>query len=108
MNKNDLIKSIAQSAQISRVTAERGLNGLLSALEAAMKEGQRVTLVGFGSFSVSHRPPRIGRNPRSGESVAIPAKRVPHFKPGKALREAVDQRTAELESQQNEPSGAPR
>ena len=97
MNKNDLIESIALSAQISKIAAERGLNGLLSTLSAAMKDGKRVTLIGFGSFSVNHRPPRMGRNPRSGESVAIPEKRVPHFKPGKALREAVDERTAELE-----------
>ena len=76
MNKNDLIKSIAQSAQISRVTAEMGLNGLLSALEAAMKEGQRVTLVGFGSFSVVDRAPRTGRNPKTGETVPIPPRRV--------------------------------
>ena len=58
----------------------------------------RIEIRGFGSFSVNHRPPRMGRNPRSGEAVAIPEKRVPHFKPGKALREAVDQRTAELET----------
>jgi integration host factor subunit beta len=62
---------------------------------------------GFGSFSVNRRPPRMGRNPRSGESVAIPEKRVPHFKPGKALREAVDRRTAELKAS-DEQAGAAR
>ena len=56
----------------------------------ALVRGHRIELRGFGTFSVNRRPPRIGRNPRSGESVAIPEKRVPHFKPGKALREAVD------------------
>jgi integration host factor subunit beta len=62
----------------------------------ALARGHRIEIRGFGSFSVTHRAPRMGRNPRSGESVAIPEKRVPHFKPGKALRQAVDQRTSEL------------
>jgi len=64
----------------------------------ALVRGHRIEIRGFGSFTVSHRPPRMGRNPRSGESVAIPEKRVPHFKPGKALREAVDERTAAMKS----------
>jgi DNA-binding protein HU-beta len=85
MNKNDLIESIAHSAQISKIAAERGLNGLLSTLSAAMKEGKRVTLVGFGSFSVVDRAPRIGRNPKTGETVPIPSRRVVKFRPGKEL-----------------------
>ena len=89
MNKNDLIKSIAQSARISRVTAERGLNGLLAALETAMKDGQRVTLVGFGSFSVVDRAPRTGRNPKTGETVPIPPRRVVQFRPGKELADKI-------------------
>jgi hypothetical protein len=68
--------------------------------ERRLVRGHRIEIRGFGSFSINHSAPRMGRNPRSGESVAIPEKRVPHFKPGKALREAVDQRTAELESRQ--------
>ena len=60
----------------------------------ALVRGHRIEIRGFGSFSINRRPPRMGRNPRSGESVHIPEKRVPHFKPGKALREAVDERTA--------------
>jgi integration host factor subunit beta len=66
------------------------------AMSDALVRGHRIELRGFGSFSINRRPPRMGRNPRSGESVAIPEKRVPHFKPGKALREAVDTRTQEL------------
>ena len=62
----------------------------------ALARGHRIEIRGFGSFSINRRPPRMGRNPRSGESVAIPEKRVPHFKPGKALREAVDARTEQL------------
>nr|WP_320011644.1 HU family DNA-binding protein [uncultured Desulfobulbus sp.] len=85
MNKNDLIESIAQSAQISKIAAERGLNGLLATLSTAMKEGKRVTLVGFGSFSVVDRAPRIGRNPKTGETVPIPSRRVVKFRPGKEL-----------------------
>nr|WP_321466508.1 HU family DNA-binding protein [uncultured Desulfobulbus sp.] len=85
MNKNDLIESIAHSAQISKIAAERGLNGLLTTLSSAMKDGQRVTLVGFGSFSVVERAPRIGRNPKTGETVPIPSRRVVKFRPGKEL-----------------------
>ena len=62
----------------------------------ALVKGHRIELRGFGSFSVNRRPPRMGRNPRSGESVAIPEKRVPHFKQGKALREAIEVRTREM------------
>jgi DNA-binding protein HU-beta len=85
MNKNDLIESIAHSAQISKIAAERGLNGLLSTLSAAMQEGKRVTLVGFGSFSVVDRAPRTGRNPKTGETVPIPSRRVVKFRAGKEL-----------------------
>lgn len=85
MNKNDLIESIAHSAQISKIAAERGLNGLLSTLSAAMQDGKRVTLVGFGSFSVVDRAPRTGRNPKTGETVPIPRRRVVKFRPGKEL-----------------------
>ncbi|MGD9947435.1 MAG: HU family DNA-binding protein [Desulfobulbus sp.] len=85
MNKNDLIESIAHSARISKIAAERGLNGLLSTLSAAMKDGKRVTLVGFGSFSVVDRAPRIGRNPKTGETVPIPSRKVVKFRPGKEL-----------------------
>ena len=69
----------------------------LDAMNDALVRGHRIEIRGFGSFSINRRPPRIGRNPRSGESVAIPEKRVPHFKPGKALREAVDERTAAMD-----------
>ncbi|MOA21408.1 Integration host factor subunit beta [compost metagenome] len=76
--------------------AELAVKTILDAVGDALVRGQRIEIRGFGSFSVNHRPARMGRNPRSGEAVHIPQKRVPHFKPGKALREAVDQRTAEL------------
>jgi integration host factor subunit beta len=63
---------------------------MLDAMTDALARGHRIEIRGFGSFSVTRRPPRVGRNPRSGEQVQIPEKLVPHFKPGKALREAVD------------------
>ena len=72
------------------------VKAILDAMNDALVRGQRIEIRGFGSFSVSHHAPRMGRNPRNGESVAIPQRRVPHFKPGKALREAVDTRTKEL------------
>ena len=71
---------------------------ILDAMSDGLSRGHRIEIRGFGSFSINRRPPRMGRNPRSGESVAIPEKRVPHFKPGKALRESVDKRTAEIET----------
>ena len=109
MTRSDLVEALAERfGHLTQRDAEYAVKTLLDAIGQALVQGHRIEVRGFGSFSVSHRPPRIGRNPRSGESVAIPAKRVPHFKPGKALREAVDQRTAELESHQHEPSGAPR
>lgn len=76
--------------------ADYAVKTILDAMGDALERGHRIEIRGFGSFSVSRRPPRLGRNPRSGESVQIPEKRVPHFKPGKALREAVDKRAAEL------------
>lgn len=85
MNKNDLIKSIARSAQITKIAAQRGLDGLLSTLSSAMKDGRRVTLLGFGSFSVVDRAPRTGRNPKTGEPVPIPQRRVVKFRPAKDL-----------------------
>jgi len=85
MNKNDLVASIAKSAKISRKTATLGLNGLLSSLAAAIKEGKRVTLTGFGSFSIVERAPRTGRNPKTGETVPIPPRRAIKFRPGKEL-----------------------
>ena len=99
MTRSDLVEALAERfAQLTQRDAEQAVKTILDALGDAMARGQRVEIRGFGSFAINRRPPRMGRNPRSGESVAIPEKRVPHFKPGKALREAVDQRTAELES----------
>jgi integration host factor subunit beta len=101
MTRSDLIDELAaRFGQLTQRDAEFAVKAILDAMNDALVRGHRIEIRGFGSFSVNHRPPRVGRNPRSGESVAIPEKHVPHFKPGKALREAVDQRTAELEVKQ--------
>lgn len=97
MTRSDLVEELAaRFSQLTHRDAEYAVKTLLDAVGEALVRGNRIEIRGFGSFSVNHRAPRMGRNPRSGAAVAIPAKRVPHFKPGKALREAVDKRTAEL------------
>ena len=97
MTRSDLVEELANRfGQLTHRDAEYAVKTILDAVSDALVRGHRIEIRGFGSFSVNRRPPRMGRNPRSGESVAIPEKRVPHFKPGKALREAVDARTVAL------------
>ena len=97
MTRSDLVEALAERfGQLTHRDAEFAVKALLEAMSEALARGHRIELRGFGSFTISHRPPRMGRNPRSGEQVAIPEKRVPHFKPGKALREEVDQGTPKL------------
>ena len=92
MTKSELIARLAERfPQLVAKDADFAVKMILDAMSDALVRGHRIEIRGFGSFSVSHRPPRLGRNPRSGEAVQIPEKRVPHFKPGKALRESVDQ-----------------
>ena len=97
MTRSDLVEALAERfGQLTHRDAEFAVKALLEAMSEALARGHRIELRGFGSFTISHRPPRMGRNPRSGEQVAIPEKRVPHFKPGTALREEVDQGTPKL------------
>jgi integration host factor subunit beta len=97
MTRSDLVEALAERfGQLTHRDAEFAVKALLEAMSDSLARGHRIELRGFGSFTISHRPPRMGRNPRSGEQVAIPEKRVPHFKPGKALREEVDQGTPKL------------
>lgn len=99
MTRSDLVEELAaRFSQLTHRDAEYAVKTILDAMSEALVRGHRIEIRGFGSFSINRRPPRMGRNPRSGESVHIPEKRVPHFKPGKALREAVDKRTAEIEA----------
>ncbi|MDF1482360.1 integration host factor subunit beta [Extensimonas sp. H3M7-6] len=95
MTRSDLVEALAERfEQLTQRDAEQAVKTILDALGEAMVRGQRVEIRGFGSFFVNHLPARTGRNPRSGAAVAIPERRVPRFKSGKALREAVDQRPA--------------
>ena len=90
MNKAELIHQIALSADISKAAAERALDATVGNIRRTLKKGGVVTLVGFGSFSVKKRKARTGRNPRTGATIKIKAANVPHFKPGKGLRDAVN------------------
>ena len=91
MTQSELIGRLAEKyPQLVAKDAEFAVKTILDAMSKTLSEGHRIESRGFGSFSLSHRPPRVGRNPRSGERVLVPEKRVPHFKPGKELRERVD------------------
>jgi DNA-binding protein HU-beta len=90
MNKAELIEAVAGSANLTKVDAGRAVEALIDAITGALKNDGEVTLAGFGSFSVRRRAARSGRNPRTREVIAIPASKVPAFKPGKALKDAVN------------------
>ncbi|BCJ07616.1 DNA-binding protein HU-beta [Pseudomonas sp. RtIB026] len=90
MNKGELIDAIASAADVSKVQAARSLNAFLEAVTAALKSGDSVTLVGFGTFAVTDRPERTGRNPQTGKELKIPAAKKPGFKAGSHLKEAVN------------------
>lgn len=90
MNKADLIEAMAESADISKAAAGRALDGMVDAVTKAMKEGDTLSLVGFGTFSVKERAAREGRNPQTGETIKIKASRIPSFKAGKALKDAIN------------------
>ena len=90
MNKKELIESIASAADISKASAEKALNGTLTAIAETLKKGDKVTLVGFGTFSVSKREARQGRNPQTGATIKIPAKNVAKFKAGSKLSETIN------------------
>ena len=90
MNKSDLIDAIAKSASISKASAGEALNGALAAIKEALKKNESVTLVGFGTFKVGKRAARTGRNPRTGAAIKIKAAKVPKFRAGKALKDAIN------------------
>jgi integration host factor subunit beta len=99
MTRSNLVEELAaRFSQLTHRDAEYAVKTILDAMSDSLVRSHRIEIRGFGSFSINRRPPRMGRNPRSGESVAIPEKRVLHFKPGKALREAVDARTQQLQT----------
>ena len=103
MTKSELIARLAQRyPQLVAKDAEYAVKMILDAMTQSLLSGHRIEIRGFGSFSINRRPPRVGRNPRSGEQVVISEKLVPHFKPGKALREAVDARVGAMRAAQAE------
>lgn len=89
MNKTELVDLIADKADISKSSAARALEAAISGITDALRAGDQVSLVGFGTFAVKQRPERQGRNPKTGELLNIAASRSPGFKPGKALRDAL-------------------
>ena len=90
MNKSELVEAVAQEADLSKAAATRAVDAVVESITRALKESDTVSLVGFGTFSVRARAPRSGRNPRTGETITIPATKVPAFKAGKALKDAVN------------------
>ncbi|MCP5160699.1 MAG: DNA-binding protein HU-beta [Hahellaceae bacterium] len=90
MNKSELIDAIAAGADISKAAAGRALDAMTASVSDALKKGDQVTLIGFGTFSVKERAARTGRNPQTGAEISIAAAKVPGFKPGKALKDAVN------------------
>jgi DNA-binding protein HU-beta len=89
MQKKDLVESVAAKTGIAKTGAEKAINALLETITQSLKDGDKVTLVGFGTFSVSERASRTGRNPQTGKAIQIPASKVPKFKPGKVLKDQV-------------------
>lgn len=89
MNKSELIDAIADSADLSKAAAGRALDGAIDAISSALKGGDQVTLVGFGTFSVKERAAREGRNPQTGATIQIKASKSPAFKAGKTFKDAV-------------------
>ena len=90
MNKAEMIDEIAQAADLEISAAERAIDALVGAVKSSLKKGDDVTLVGFGTFYASARAARTGRNPRTGEALQIAASRVPKFRAGKALKDAIN------------------
>jgi DNA-binding protein HU-beta len=90
LNKTELIEHIAETADISKAAAARAVDAFIGAVKSTLKNDGTVTVVGFGTFSVTNRSGRIGRNPRSGEAIKIKAAKAPKFKPGKGLKDAVN------------------
>ncbi|MBC7780438.1 MAG: HU family DNA-binding protein [Proteobacteria bacterium] len=90
MNKQELIDAIAESADLSKASAGRALDATLDSIRISMKKGDSISLVGFGTFYIGKRAARVGRNPRTGDAIKIKAAKVPKFRAGKALKDAIN------------------
>ena len=91
MNKTELISAVADKAGLSKKDSEKAINAVVDAIIDALRQGDKVQLVGFGSFEVKNRAERTGRNPRTKESIKIPAAKLPQFKAGKAFKDAISE-----------------
>lgn len=89
MNKQQLIDSVSERANLTKKDAEKAINAVIDSIKGALNEGDKVALVGFGTFEVRTRAERSGRNPQTGEQIKVPGGKVPAFKPGKELKESV-------------------
>ncbi len=90
MNKSELVQAVSDAAEISKTAASKAVDAIVETIKDRLAEGDSVTLIGFGTFTVRERPARTGRNPRTGESIDIKAAKMPVFKPGKALKDALN------------------
>jgi integration host factor subunit beta len=91
MTKSELIEALAKKqTQLTHKDIDSAVKSILDHMSEALSEGERIEIRGFGSFCLHYRPPRVGRNPKTGESVSLPSKHVPHFKPGKEMRDRVN------------------
>jgi DNA-binding protein HU-beta len=90
MNKSELVQAVAEVADLPKATAAKAVDAMIDSIKDALTEGDTVTLIGFGTFTVRDRAARKGRNPQTGKTIEIQAAKVPVFKPGKALKEAVN------------------
>jgi DNA-binding protein HU-beta len=90
MNKTELVESVAEAADLSKAAAGKAVDAFIGAVTGALKNGDQVTIVGFGTYLVRERAARTGRNPQTGAEIQIKAAKVPAFKPGKALKDAVN------------------
>jgi integration host factor subunit beta len=97
MTKSELIEALARrQTHLAFADVEMAVKSVIEQMSQALAQGERIEVRGFGSFALHFRPPRTGRNPKTGESVSLPGKHVPHFKPGKELRERVNQRATDI------------
>lgn len=92
MTKAELVEEVAKSTQLTKKHAEIIVNTVFESIVDTLKAGEKIELRGFGSFRIRHRGPRVGRNPKTGAKVDVPAKRIPYFKPGKDLREMLNEK----------------
>ncbi|TCO83099.1 integration host factor subunit beta [Plasticicumulans lactativorans] len=105
MTKSELIEVLARKqSQLSYKDVETAVKAMIEHMSQSLSQGERIEIRGFGSFSLHFRPPRVGRNPKTGDAVTLPGKFVPHFKPGKELRERVNGLTADMTSREVEPA----